>query len=356
MTLSIKNFLTLLLQSLVFWTFAFFLFAFIRYNGINEELTMFFEETVNFTFIEWFDYVLFLGLIIGVFYAVIEFLFNQFLNSKLSLGVYILTKTLIYFIVIITLLSVFSFSIEEQLDRDLQNELGWWRDSTFFWNVVVYFIIGSLIFSFLEMARNKFGRDVFFKMLIGTYRKPKEEERILMFIDLKDSTTIAEQLGHVVYSRFIQDCFYDLNIVVNKYDAQIYQYVGDEVVLSWTYKKGLSKNNCVKLFFAFRDKLNKRESYYLSHYKIKPEFKAGLHGGKLMIAEVGSVKKELAYHGDVINTASRIQGQCNTYKASLLVSGDLLNKSIIKLNYNTKLLGDIALKGKQEKLKIYSIS
>ena len=193
-------------------------------------------------------------------------------------------------------------------------------------------------------------------MLLGTYKKPKEEVRILMFLDLKDSTRIAEELGHKRYSQFIQDCFRDLNSVLKKHEAEVYQYVGDEAVLSWTTKKGFRKNNAVHLFFAFSDTLSKHKSKYLQLYGTVPEFKAGLHCGKLMIAEVGTIKKELAYHGDVINTAARIQGLCNSYNATLLVSQALLERSLITLDYKAELLGDIDLKGKAHKLKIYSVT
>lgn len=72
-----------------------------------------------------------------------------------------------------------------------------------------------------------------------------------MFLALKSSATIAETLGHHKYSQLIQDCFYDINDVVPKYDAEIYQYLVDEVVLSWPHKKGLANKNCVALFFNF---------------------------------------------------------------------------------------------------------
>ena len=110
------------------------------------------------------------------------------------------------------------------------------------------------------------------------------------------------------------------------------------------------------MFFAFQNQLQKRNQYYNTTYEFVPEFKAGLHAGKLMIAEVGLIKKELAYHGDVINTTARIQGECNVYNESLLISEVLLN--MIKLNsfFITNHLGDILLRGKQLKINIYSIN
>lgn len=219
-----------------------------------------------------------------------------------------------------------------------------------------FIVLASLVFSFVKIAIERFGRGVFLKMLIGHYKNPQEEERIFMFLDLKDSTTIAERLGYHQYSQFIQDCFIDLNEVVLDYHAEIYQYVGDEAVLSWPYLKGLDKNNCIGIFFAFEERRQYRKDYYIKKYGVFPEFKAGLHGGKLMVAEVGFVKKELAYHGDVINTSARIQAECNTYNVTLLISEKLLNDLNINTQSKTNYLGNILLKGKLNEVKIHSVT
>jgi adenylate cyclase len=207
----------------------------------------------------------------------------------------------------------------------------------------------------MRLTNDKFGKGVIFKMIIGRYRNPREVERVLMFIDLKSSTAIAEKLGHLKYSRFIQDCFYYLNRIVNKYDAEIYQYVGDEAVLTWNLKKGVKNLNCINLFFDYENKLNRHSKYYMKKYGVVPEFKAGLHAGKIIIAEVGTIKKELAYHGDVINTTSRIQEMCNEYSESLLVSEEFLAESNLANKYKAIPLGDELLDGKTEAHRLYAI-
>jgi len=71
----------------------------------------------------------------------------------------------------------------------------------------------------------------FWKFFRGRFNTPWEEERIFMFLDLQSSTEHAENLGHVEYSKMIQDCFNDLGIVVEN-EADIYQYIGDEAILT----------------------------------------------------------------------------------------------------------------------------
>lgn len=352
---NLKHFFRLLVAAIVFWTLVFSFFILIRYYAINEEQGIVAPNRLNAPIIQWRDFGLFLGVFIGFFYALVEFLFDKYLLKKLYLGLSILIRTFIYLLLLISSLTMIMGIAEYRMDLDLPNEIGWWRSNSVFWLTVVYFMVFSLVFSFLKIVNEKFGKGVFIKLLIGKYRKPVEEERVFMFLDLKASTTIAETLGHLKYSQLIQDCFLDLNLTLNKYGAEVYQYVGDEAVLSWSFKSAIKRNNCIGLFFAFQDRILKRMSYYQNKYGHFPEFKAGLHGGKLIVVEVGSVKKELAYHGDVINTTSRIQDQCNHYGERLLISEELLSRFALTPNYSTKEMGHLKLRGKQFSLPILAI-
>lgn len=348
--------LSLTLQSILFWILASILIVIFRYHGIEEEEAFEHSPLNHVSFTEWIDVILFTGFCLGLIYAAVELFFERFLEKKLSLGLIALLKTVIYFSFLIVVLSFVTRELEERMDIDIANDLGWWRQSKFFWVSVLYASISSLIFTFIKIAIDKFGRGVFIKMLLGKYRKPQEEERIFMFLDLKDSTNIAEQLGHFKYSQFIQKCIADLNTVVNKFDAEIYQYVGDEAVLIWSFKRGLKKCNCLELYFAFEAIIKRNEDRYLKNFGIVPKFKAGLHGGKLMIAEVGVVKKELAYHGDVINTTARIQSKCNKLKASLLVSKFLIDKLNISNQFVLGKFDSVELRGKHEAIEIVAVS
>ncbi|WP_452224345.1 adenylate/guanylate cyclase domain-containing protein [Lacinutrix chionoecetis] len=347
------QFFRLLFRTIVFWILAFCVFIFIRYFAIGAEEGIIVTD-YNITDILFFGILL--GLLVGTLFAIVEFLFDKFLSKDLSLSLVLTEKLIIYLIGIILSLNYVFPMAESELNLNLTTQDGWWKTSRIFWLIVGYFIICSIIFSFIKIANEKFGSGVFFNFLIGKYRTPKEEKRIFMFLDLRSSTTIAEQIGHYKYSELIQDCFYDLNRIVAKYDAEIYQYVGDEAVLSWKYKKGIKHNNCIDLFFHFQNRLKKKEKLYMSKYGIVPKFKAGIHGGKLIITEVGTVKKEIAYHGDVINTSARIQGECNKYNEYLLCSNTLLNDIILKSVYKQEFIGDIELKGKEETLKISAIN
>lgn len=336
MNKSVRKYLNLLWQSSVYWVFAFFIFFILRFTGLKSTLETK-DPSFEFTFIKKIEYAFIMGIALGIVYSLVEFLFEKYLSKRISIVLQLIVKTLVYFIALIIVFTFIRWFF--QYDNNLEEvtiERGWWRYNVSFGVGLLFFVLGSLIFSFVKIAIEKFGKNNFVKMLLGTYKKPKEEERIFMFLDLKDSTSIAEYLGHFKYSQFIQECFYDLNEIVPLYDAEIYQYVGDEAVLTWNFKKGLANNNCVSLYFSFQKKLYERSEFYKDKFGVVPIFKAGLHGGKLIIAEVGTIKKELAYHGDVINTAARIQSLCNDYGETLIASETIMHSLTGLSNISSK--------------------
>lgn len=357
MSKTLKTFLNFLWQSILFWTIAMVLWGMFRFFGLEDSAGTLLnaQSQHNLNMMEILPLFALAGFLLGILYATIEFTFEKYGSKRRAIGWSIVIKTIIYLFIIILISTSMIELGTELFGVEKDNKLGWWRSDKSFWITVLYFMLGSLIFSFIKIANEKFGQGIFLKMLWGTYKNPKEEKRIFMFLDLKSSTSIAEALGHFKYSQLIQDCFYDLNEVVPKFAAEIYQYVGDEAVLSWPYTKGLANNNCVALFFAFQTLLNTRSSYYTKKYGLLPEFKAGLHGGNLMVAEVGVVKKELAFHGDVINTSARIQAACNTHNVAVLVSEELKEDLPAGHRYATQAIGNLLLKGKKEALNVYTI-
>ncbi len=121
-----------------------------------------------------------------------------------------------YLIAIFSLLSIeillFSDLLNEELNLTLYRKLIFSKE---LFSITAYcFIIGSLI-NFISEIDKKFGPGNLQKMLTVEYYRPKVENRIFMFIDLRSSTSVAEKLGHIKYSELIQDCFRDFSIVAD---------------------------------------------------------------------------------------------------------------------------------------------
>jgi len=221
--------------------------------------------------------------------------------------------------------------------------------------LVAYTLVVYALLVFFLQVNHLLGEGILWKFLRGKYHHPREEERIFMFLDMKSSTTIAEQLGHVRFYSLLNELFHEISYPVVQTKAEIYQYVGDEVVLTWEVNNGLENSNCLKTFFMFQDRLQKNGENYVKNFGVKPEFKAGLHFGKVISAQIGDLKREIVYNGDVLNTTARIQNECNNYQRDCLVSGTLMDRLKNMNEYDCEKIGNVTLRGKESQVELFSV-
>jgi adenylate cyclase len=213
----------------------------------------------------------------------------------------------------------------------------------------------SLISNFLDDLYRKLGRDAIYNLVLGKYHQVKQEERLFLFIDLNNSTDIAEEMGEMEFSHFLQDYFYDISEPIARYFGRVYQYVGDEVVVTWPLKKGLRYAVCVRCFFAIQKQINRYKDQYIKRFGRVPEFKASLHGGSVVVSEVGKYKSEIAYHGDVLNTTARMLSSCHDLNSEFVISDYVADKVTLPNYLSLETLGTFQLKGKQQEVEIHSV-
>jgi adenylate cyclase len=203
---------------------------------------------------------------------------------------------------------------------------------------------------------DKFGPGILWNFLTGKYYHPRQEERIFMFLDLRSSTTIAEKMNSEKFFGLLKEVYHDITESILNSQGEIYQYVGDEVVITWPVDRGLAGNNCLSCFFGIQQALELRKEHYMKEYDLLPSFKAGLHIGEATVGEIGVIKKDIVYSGDVLNTTSRIQGECNNQKVNILLSSDLLERMQLNGGYQQIALGEFPLKGKKERMTLYTMT
>ena len=302
-----------------------------------------------------------LSLASGLLIGAMEVLYFSKLFRQKSFVKKIVYKALIYLAIIISFLLIgaaISYSVD--LNTGVFTKRVWDNVWAFYlsyafisFEVYMAVVIGVCLF-YAEVSEN-LGQGVLANFFTGKYHTPVEEERIFMFLDMKSSTTIAENMGHVKYFEMLREYFSDLSNPIIRYSGEIYQYVGDEIVVSWKLKNGLQNNNCIQCFFAMKAAVKKQIRKYNEKFGLLPDFKAGFHLGKVTTGEIGVIKKDIIFTGDVLNTTARIQGLCNTYEVDILISRDLIKKLDLHSQFQIKTLGEKELRGRDEKIELFTI-
>lgn len=216
-------------------------------------------------------------------------------------------------------------------------------------NWMIIFIVTQL---FIEI-NEKYAPGVFLDILLGRYLKPKIENRIVMFLDLKNSTPIAEQLGHQAYFRFIRDFIATISMALLENEGSIYQYVGDEIVVSWKFS-GRNMRLSMQAVIAARRAIQKRSEEFRRKYGVIPEFKIGIHLGDVTVGEIGIIKKDLAMSGDTMNTAARICTACTELNQKFIASKEFIDHIELK-NWQIESLGAFDLKGKSSSTELFAL-
>ncbi|MBK8554050.1 MAG: adenylate/guanylate cyclase domain-containing protein [Ignavibacteria bacterium] len=302
------------------------------------------------------------GIIFGLITGSVEIYILEKRLRRMKFSVAVLIRSLLYilvFAVILFAILLVNFNIHDntafQENVKRYGNLTNFLESKEFYIMLGVCVIMIFFINFIRQINRLMGQNVLLNYVMGKYQLPLEEDLIFMFLDLKSSTTIAERIGLEKNHEFLNDFFYDMTDPILECKGRIYQYVGDEIVITWHMKDGISYLNCIKCFFEIRKKIRGKKELYIQKYDVFPEFKAGLHCGKVITGEIGDIKKDIVYHGDTVNTAARIQTECNVYNKTLLISNVLLDKLDISGKYKTESMGNIMLRGKVKVLELFSI-
>ncbi len=354
-------YLKLLLFSLVYWNIVIRLSIFLRFLGSRDhDMGEMLSKGMNFLV----DQIALSSIAISAFaslsWLTYNFIYPRLVRSlrvrKLAIGV-VLFDTII-FIILSLLLGIIHYSVDKNLSfsQSILKLPEFIFNSTVLFFLIILFV-GGYVFVLINTLFHQIGYAPLTKIMMGYYQKPREEHRIFMFLDLQSSTRVAEKLGHERYSYFIQDCFKCVSNSLLSAGGQVYQFVGDEVVITWNAKKKKNFKAAVDFFCFYEEALKRRGKYFMEEYGMMPVFAAAINEGKVMAAEVGEIKRELAFHGDVLNTAARIQKQCKTYKKQILVTENFARKlQKIQSTYTINYVDKVKFHGKKLQVKLYEVA
>lgn len=229
-----------------------------------------------------------------------------------------------------------------------------WREARFQITVGLSFLMAQLV-SFAIVLSGHLGHGVLRNLVTGRYHRPREEARVFLFVDMVESTAIAERIGPTAFLTLLDRFVGDLAEPVIEHHGTIYRYVGDEVIVSWPEAKGIAEASCVRCVLAMRDVLARKTEAYRSRFGLVPRFRAALHAGTVVAGEMGDTKREIVFLGDAVNTTARIEAACRELGEDILISETLLRRLSLPPDVSARAVGPIELRGKREPMTLYAL-
>ncbi len=298
---------------------------------------------------------------VGCLVGAIELLYLNRRLSQFSLTTKLVVKTLFYAALLTAVVLItFPIAAAMEMDTGLTDPRVWERLQGFLvskpaLNTGVQLTTHLVISLFYAETSEHMGAHVLRNFLTGRYHTPKEERRVFLFSDMKSSTTIAERLGHARYFLLLRAYYDALADAIVDHGGEVYQYIGDEIVVSWPEAVGVRDANCLRCVLQMKRDLRERANWFEAEFGVAPDFKAGLQVGAVTTGEVGALKREIVFTGDVLNQTARIQGLCNALGADLLVGDELRARLDAPDGWTFRSLGEQVLRGKGQSVEVFAL-
>lgn len=234
-----------------------------------------------------------------------------------------------------------------------------WFSVTFPGVFVAAFVLSIAFSAVYELVRLIGGR-VLLNVILGRYRHPVREERVLMFLDLAGSTALAEALGEVRLQELLTRFFFDIDAPIVAHGGEVHAYVGDAVIVTWPLT-GQARGGpgpaaqCLDCFFAVEQRIEECAASYREAFGWVPRFRGALHAGPVVISECGESRRQIAYFGDTMNVTARLQERCKEAGRNLLVSADLLERVPPGPDLRVESLGASALRGRAAAVEVFAV-
>jgi adenylate cyclase len=184
----------------------------------------------------------------------------------------------------------------------------------------------SALATFVLRVRDLMGPRIFASLLLGRYHRPITEDRIFLFLDVTGSTRFADEHGDLAAQRWLAAIFSALAGPVHRSRGSIDDYVGDMALVSWSVSQGTKDAACLRCVLDFARSLKADAEWWIAQFGEVPTFRAALHSGTVVTAEIGLERRKIAHFGDALNTTSRLEGLAKELDIAVLVSGDLLDR------------------------------
>lgn len=219
---------------------------------------------------------------------------------------------------------------------------------------VIFSFVAAFGFLFVLEIGAIVGRRNLRNIVFGRYHRPRSEERFFLFVDIAGSTALAERVGPAAVHRFLNRVFRLASDPIDDYGGEIYQYVGDEMVVTWTAAEGREGARPIACLFAIRAALDEAAPKFEREFGMAPGIRAALHAGPVISGEIGGSKRDIVFHGDVMNTAARLEQATRDLDRPFLVSADALSRLAGTEGYALEALGPQALRGRAAPVEVYA--
>jgi len=185
--------------------------------------------------------------------------------------------------------------------------------------IIAFSVIGIVVMR----AAHFIGIDTLLHLMIGTYHRPVVEQKVLVFVDINNSTALAERLGDLKIKSLVGKFLFDISKPITDHGGEIYLYKGDGLIAIWDWREAVRGDKILQALDAVFAAVRREHGDYMAQFGVVPSFRIGVHGGDVVVSEQGDTKRSIGIYGSTINIASRMEEAAKAHGVACAISGDV---------------------------------
>ena len=179
-----------------------------------------------------------------------------------------------------------------------------------------------------------------------------QREMSILFSDIRSFTALSERMTPEENFRFINSYLRRMEPSIRTHNGFIDKYIGDSIMALFDKQADDAIRAAIAMLHTIPEYNRHRSKMGYAPIKIG----IGINTGKLMLGTIGGEKRmESTVISDAVNFASRIENMTRFYGASLLISEHTFWKLKDHSQYQMRILGLVAVKGKTEPVTVLEV-
>jgi len=179
-----------------------------------------------------------------------------------------------------------------------------------------------------------------------------EQEMSVLFSDIRDFTTLSEQMNPEENFRFINSYLSRISPGIREHQGFIDKYIGDAIMALFSG----GADNAVKAGIAMLNKLVEYNQHRTNSGYKPIHIGIGINTGLLMLGTVGEPNRmDGTVISDAVNLASRTEGLTKNYGVSLLITHQTFQRLQNPTDYAIRRIDEVKVKGKSDYVTIYEV-
>jgi len=210
----------------------------------------------------------------------------------------------------------------------------------------IFSIVGILMMRVIHFT----GLETLFHLLVGTYHRPVQERKVLLFLDINGSTALSEGIGPFATRSLVRKFLSDVTQPITDFGGDVYLYKGDGLIAIWSWSAATTGSAILMAIDAMFAAIERERDAYDRLFGHVPTFRIGVYGGDVVVSEQGDARRSIGIYGDTINIAARMEEAAKTHHVRCILSETIADAVAGK--GRIRAIGDETVKGISAPIRI----